>query len=169
MTDQVLAMKIADTGDRNAMVVLLVATERHYWGEREGAAAAAAETAEAILSGTSGCRMLLALDGAAPLGYATFTILHPAPNAHGALFLKDLFASEAARGKNVGARLMQHLAKIAVERGCARFDWTAETDNPRALAFYDRLEARRVSEKVYFRFDGEALLHFAEGNEHGRH
>jgi hypothetical protein len=46
---------------------------------------------------------------------------------------------------------------LPLERGCTRFDWTAETGNSEALTFYDRLGARRVEEKVYFRFDGEAL------------
>jgi hypothetical protein len=41
---------------------------------------------------------------------------------------------------------MGFLARLAVERGCVRFDSTAETDNPEALAFYDRLGAGRVAE-----------------------
>jgi ribosomal protein S18 acetylase RimI-like enzyme len=57
---------------------------------------------------------------------------------------------------------MAFLARLALERGCGRFDWTAETDNPETLAFYDRLGARRVEEKVYYRFDGEALNALAE-------
>jgi len=56
---------------------------------------------------------------------------------------------------------MRFLARLAVERGCVRFDWTAETDNPDALGFYDRLGARRVADKVYYRFDGEALQRLA--------
>ena len=56
---------------------------------------------------------------------------------------------------------MRFLAQLAIKRGCVRLDWTAETDNVAALSFYDRLGARRVTEKVYFRFDGEALAAFA--------
>jgi len=56
---------------------------------------------------------------------------------------------------------MRFLARLAVERDCVRLDWTAETDNGAALSFYDRLGARRVAEKVYFRFDGDALAAFA--------
>jgi len=71
--------------------------------------------------------------------------------------MKDLFTLAAARGRGVGHALMAFLARLALERGCGRVDRTAETDNPEALAFYDRLGARRVEEKVYFRVDGEAL------------
>jgi ribosomal protein S18 acetylase RimI-like enzyme len=77
--------------------------------------------------------------------------------------MKDLFTLAEARGRGVGRTLMAFLARQAMERGCVRFDWTAETDNPEALAFYDRLGARRVAEKVYYRFEGETLRQFAEG------
>jgi ribosomal protein S18 acetylase RimI-like enzyme len=50
-----------------------------------------------------------------------------------------------------------------VERGCVRFDWSAETDNPDALAFYDRLGAKRVAEKIYYRLEGEGLQQLAAG------
>jgi ribosomal protein S18 acetylase RimI-like enzyme len=57
--------------------------------------------------------------------------------------------------------MLEYLARLAVSRGCVRLDWTAETSNPRALAFYDRLGARRVTEKIYFRVDGDMLQKWA--------
>jgi ribosomal protein S18 acetylase RimI-like enzyme len=48
-----------------------------------------------------------------------------------------------------------------------RFDWTAETDNPEALHFYDGLGARRVAEKVYYRCEGETLHRLAAGESAG--
>ncbi len=75
--------------------------------------------------------------------------------------MKDLFISKSARGTGLGNRFMRYLAQHAVELGCHRFDWTAETDNPRAVAFYDDLNASRVVEKVYFRFSDAGLREFA--------
>jgi hypothetical protein len=60
--------------------------------------------------------------------------------------------------------LMRAVAKAGLSRGAVRLDWTAEETNPRALAYYDHLGARRLEEKVYFRFDGETLKDFAEGD-----
>jgi hypothetical protein len=40
---------------------------------------------------------------------------------------------------------------------------TGRPGRPEALAFYDRLGAGRVAEKVYYRFDGETLQQFAAG------
>lgn len=76
--------------------------------------------------------------------------------------MKDLFVSKGARGSGLGEQFMRYLAKHAVELGCHRFDWTAETDNPRAVAFYDELNASRVEEKVYFRFSDVKLRAFAD-------
>lgn len=92
------------------------------------------------------------------------SILLPAPNENGTLFMKDLFVSETARGSGLGRQFMRFPAGYAVELGCHRFDWTAETDNPRAPAFYDDLKATRVAEKVYFRFSSADLRDFARGD-----
>jgi GNAT superfamily N-acetyltransferase len=81
----------------------------------------------------------------------------------GQLTMKDLFVIAEARGSGVGKALLAYLAKIAVTRGCVRLDWTAESSNPDALAYYDRLGARRLVEKVYYRIDGDALKDWARG------
>jgi len=75
--------------------------------------------------------------------------------------MKDLFVIAEERGGGVGKDLLSHLAKIGVARGCLRLDWTAESSNPEALAYYDRLGAARVAEKVYYRLDGDALRRWA--------
>ena len=51
-----------------------------------------------------------------------------------------------------------------MQRGAVRLDWTSETTNPRAVDFYDRIGAQRVTEKVYFRFDGDRLKDFTAGD-----
>jgi GNAT superfamily N-acetyltransferase len=108
-----------------------------------------------------GVRVALAREDGRPLGLATFAILYPAPRMTGQLFMKDLFAVEESRGKGVGRAIMRFLAEHALEKGCGRFDWTAETTNPSALEFYDRLGIPRVEEKVYYRLTGEKLKSFA--------
>jgi GNAT superfamily N-acetyltransferase len=43
--------------------------------------------------------------------------------------MKDLFTVAQVRGQGIGRMIMRFLARLAVARGCVRFDWTAETDN----------------------------------------
>ncbi len=159
--------RIAGEGDAEIVADLLLATDRHYWGEQDGAVDAARRGASAILGEASTCRMLLGFAGDAPVAYITFSVLYPAPNQDGAFFMKDLFVLENARGGGVGGKIMAAAAALAVEWGCCRFDWTAEKDNRRAVAFYDRLSARRVEEKIYFRLTGPDIARLAQGGADG--
>ena len=155
---------MAGDGDLQMVAELLLATDRYYWGERDGAGAAAQRAAAAILDGASSCRMLLGVRGEQAVAYITFALLYPSPNQGGAFFMKDLFVVDDARGEGLGERMVRRAAALAVEWGCCRFDWTAEKSNPRALAFYDRLSASRLDDKVYFRVAGSDLTRLAGGD-----
>jgi ribosomal protein S18 acetylase RimI-like enzyme len=152
-----LRIRLSGAGDEAILAALFHAVDLHYWGAAAPSRAAMAEHVRRNILGARSCEIAVAeLDGK-PAGLATFAVLYPAPGPAGQLFMKDLFILAEARGRGVGQALTAFLASLAIERGCARFDWTAETDNPEALAFYDRLGALRVTEKVYYRFEGEAL------------
>jgi len=156
-------VRIAGDADREVLARLFYAVEAHYSGEQAPTREAVARhVGETILTCRT-CEIAIAeMDGRA-VGLATFGVLYPAPGLGGHFLMKDLFTVAEARGQGVGRALLRFLARLAIERRCVRLDWTAETDNPAALSFYDRLGARRVTEKVYFRFDGEALAAFANG------
>ena len=156
-------VRLATRADRDELVRLFHAIDVHYWGKAAPSQAAMARHVDEAVLAFRSCEIALAEQDGRAVGLATFAVLYPAPGPGGQLFMKDLFALAAARGQGVGHALMGFLARLAVERGCVRFDWTAESDNPDALAFYDRLGAGRVMEKVYYRFDGERLRQLALG------
>jgi len=54
-------------------------------------------------------------------------------------YLQDLFVDESARRQGCGAKLIEAVAVIARERGCARLYWTTKEDNARARSLYDRI------------------------------
>ena len=159
--DVTWATRLAEGGDLETVAALLSATNRHYWGAQAGGEPAARNAAASLLSGASSCRMLLGFRNGRAVAYITFAVLFPSPNMGGAFFMKDLFVIDGERGTGVGEKMMSAAAGLALDWGCCRFDWTAETSNPRALAFYDRLSARRVTEKVYFRVTGADLERLA--------
>ncbi len=96
------------------------------------------------------------------LAFASYSILYPAPRLSGQLFMKDLFVSKRARGQGLGRALMVYLAREALDKGCLRMDWTAESTNPNAGRFYQAMGAALIEEKQYFRFEGEQLQRFAK-------
>jgi hypothetical protein len=53
------------------------------------------------------------------------------------------------------------LAKLALERNCARFEWSVLDWNERALKFYRSVGARPMSEWTVQRLDGDALRQLA--------
>jgi ribosomal protein S18 acetylase RimI-like enzyme len=42
--------------------------------------------------------------------------------------------------------MMAHLARVAVARGCGRFQWLVHTRNERAIRFYQSMGAQTVEE-----------------------
>jgi GNAT superfamily N-acetyltransferase len=155
-------IRLAGPGDAAVLAELFDAVDHHYWGAAAPSREAMAEHVRLRVVGARSCEIAIAEIDGEGVGLATFAVLYPAPGPGGQLFMKDLFTLAGVRGQGVGLALMTFLARLALERGCRRFDWTAETDNPEALAFYDRLGARRVEEKVYYRFDGEGLNALAD-------
>ena len=157
-----VSFRLATAADRQELHALFHETEAYYDGHAAPSReAVAAHVDKSIIPGLAGCEILLAEAGGAVAGYATFGQLYPAPNLGGQIQVKDIYIRERFRGRGIGLAVICRLAALAVERNCSRVDWTAETTNPRAIAFYDRIGVPRVESKVYFRLDGDILAAFA--------
>jgi hypothetical protein len=63
----------------------------------------------------------------------------------------------------VGAALLRALAGIALERGCARLEWTPLDWTEPALAFYAGIGAVRMEDWTTHRLTGAALRSLAAG------
>jgi len=104
------------------------------------------------------------LDGV-PVGFAVYFFNYSTFRGRPGLYLEDLFVRPAARGRGVGRALLAHLARIATERGCARFDWAVLDWNAPAIAFYRTLGAVAVDEWTIFRLAGAPLAELARAGE----
>jgi GNAT superfamily N-acetyltransferase len=78
------------------------------------------------------------------------------------LYLEDLYVRPRFRRMGCGAALLKHLAKIARERDCGRFEWSVLDWNRRAIDFYESLGAVPMSEWTVYRVAGEALEKLAK-------
>ena len=65
------------------------------------------------------------------------------------------------RGQGLGKQLLVHLAGLATERGCQRFEWSVLDWNERAIGFYTSLGAKPLDEWTTFRLDAAALNRLA--------
>lgn len=73
------------------------------------------------------------------------------------LYLEDLYVQPAHRGSGLGKALLQHLAALAVQRGCGRFEWSVLDWNTSAIGFYERMGATVMPEWRICRLTGDAL------------
>jgi GNAT superfamily N-acetyltransferase len=73
------------------------------------------------------------------------------------LYLEDLFVVPEARGRGYGKALMRHVARVAVERGCGRFEWAVLDWNQPAIDFYRSLGAEVLPDWRIGRLTGNAL------------
>ena len=77
------------------------------------------------------------------------------------LYLEDLYVRPAARGRGLGTRMLAWLARLALERGCGRFEWAVLDWNEPALKVYRGLGARAADDWTLHRVSGEALVRLA--------
>lgn len=77
------------------------------------------------------------------------------------LYLEDLFVRPEFRRKGYGRTMLQHLARLAVERDCGRFEWSVLDWNQPAIAFYESLGATILPDWRIARTTGPALARLA--------
>jgi GNAT superfamily N-acetyltransferase len=73
------------------------------------------------------------------------------------LYLEDLFVLPDYRRRGYGTSLLRSLARVAVDRGCGRFEWSVLDWNEPAIRFYRSLGAQQLDEWRICRVTGEAL------------
>jgi GNAT superfamily N-acetyltransferase len=100
------------------------------------------------------------IDGA-PQGFALFFHNFSTFEGRPGIYLEDLFVRPQARGSGLGKALLARLAALAVERDCARLEWSVLDWNEPAIGFYKRLGARAMDEWTGMRMDGAALAQLA--------
>lgn len=96
------------------------------------------------------------VDGA-PQGFALFFHNFSTFEGRPGIYLEDLFVRPEARGGGLGKALLAHLAALALQRGCARFEWSVLDWNAPSIGFYKSLGARTMDEWSVMRIEGAAL------------
>lgn len=110
---------------------------------------------------------VIARAGDEPVGFALWFHNYSTFAGRPGLYLEDLFVRPAFRGRGYGEALLRHLARIALDRGCARFEWAVLDWNEPALAFYRKLGAVPMDEWTVQRVSGAALVELARGRVEG--
>ena len=108
---------------------------------------------DALFSDLPAAHSLLAFDGETAVGFAAYSFLWPAVGLTRSLYLKELFVSQVHRRRGVGRALMDSVLDVARKHGCSRVEWTTESDNSAAQAFYKTFGVEPNGSKLFYRLE----------------
>jgi GNAT superfamily N-acetyltransferase len=117
-----------------------------------------AQLAEHLFGPRPYAEVLLAEDGGQAVGFALFFHNYSTFVGKPGIYLEDLFVLPEYRGRGHGKALLQAVARVAVERGCGRMEWSALDWNKPAIEFYQSFGAVPLSDWTTFRMSGERLV-----------
>ena len=150
------------TPDDIPLVMHLIRALAEYEHELESAQATPEQLHEALFGPTPSAEAVIArLDGV-PAGWAIWFQTFSTWTGRPGLWLEDLFVYPEQRRFGVGKALLQHLARICVDRNYIRFEWSVLDWNEPSIAFYRSLGAVAMDEWTTNRLSGEALKRLAE-------
>jgi GNAT superfamily N-acetyltransferase len=131
--------------------------------EREPDAVEATEPmlAAALFGARPYAEAVIADADGAPAGFALYFHNFSTWTGKPGLYLEDLYVTPEARGAGAGAALLRHLAGIALDRGCGRFEWSVLDWNQPAINFYRAKGAVGMDEWRTQRVSGAALTTLA--------
>ncbi|GAA5226155.1 GNAT family N-acetyltransferase [Paeniglutamicibacter antarcticus] len=91
------------------------------------------------------------------LGFALWFLTYSTWEGTHGIHLEDLYVRETSRGAGHGKALLTELARLAVERGYRRVEWSVLDWNAPAIGFYDSIGAGSMEGWTVRRLEGAAL------------
>ena len=143
----------------DAATILSLITELAIYEKAEHEVLATEETIKSSLFADDSTAQALVCENEQGkiIAYAIYFYNYSTWLAKKGLYLEDLYVAESERGKGVGKQLLLHLAKMAVEQGCGRFEWSVLDWNTPAIEFYGSLGAKPQDEWTVYRLTESAL------------
>ncbi len=135
-----------------------------FEGLSQGVAATEDSLRESLFGQNPAAEVALGFAGEHPAGFAVFYHNYSTFLGQRGMYLEDIFVMPEYRRNGLGKMLLTHVAGIAVERGCGRFEWAVLDWNQNAARFYHQLGAVALNDWHIFRMDGEALRKLADND-----
>ena len=103
--------------------------------ERLGGLCVASEddVEQALFGDNARVEVVLVWEGDETAGFALFFHNFSTFLGRRGLYLEDLFVRPSFRRRGYGRALLVYLARLAIERGCGRFEWTVLDWNTQAI------------------------------------
>jgi GNAT superfamily N-acetyltransferase len=159
-----LTIHIRPATHADAALILRFITELAVYEKAEHeVVASVADIQASLFSAQSSAKALICEMNGEAIGFCVYFFSYSTWLGKPGLYLEDLYVSPSSRGSGAGKQMLRHLARIACETGCGRFEWSVLDWNEPAIGFYESIGASAQSEWVRYRLAGDALTAFAEG------
>lgn len=118
--------------------------------------------ADALFGQQPACECLLGEEDGAVVAFALFFHNFSTFLGRRGLYLEDLYVQPAHRARGHAQALLKELARIAVNRGCGRFEWSVLDWNEDAIRFYRKMGADMMPDWRICRLTGAELAALAK-------
>jgi GNAT superfamily N-acetyltransferase len=156
-----LTVTIRSATPQDAALILRFIRELAEFEREPDAVKATEESLRQALFGERSAEAVIAEQDGNPMGFALFFHNFSTWTGRKGLYLEDLYVTPEARGSGVGTALLRHLAGIALDRDCGRFEWAVLDWNTPAIDFYTAMGAESLDEWRIRRVTGDALAKLA--------
>jgi hypothetical protein len=113
----------------------------------------------ALFGANTTAEVILAVLHSVPIGFALFDHSYSTCVGKPGIFLEDMYVNPISEIDTdlISAGLMQHLAHLAIQRNCGRFEWVVRDSDVKHIAFSKLMGAVPMDEWIVFRVQGDAL------------
>ena len=144
------------------LVLALIRELAEYERMADEVTATEADVREALFGPAPSAEAVIATIDDRPVAFALFFHNFSTFAGKRGLYLEDLYVRPEHRGRGVGRCLLRHLARLARDRGCHRFEWSVLDWNAPAIRSYRRVGAVAMDDWTVYRLTGEALGRLAD-------
>lgn len=152
------------TEDDVALILDLIRQLAAYEKLSNQVVATEEELRAALFGPRPAAEVVLAYAGDEPAGFALYFQTFSTFKGKPGLYLEDLFVKPEWRRRGLGRMLLARLARVAVERGYGRMEWSVLNWNEMALRVYRAVGAKPMDEWTVYRINGAALRDLASAD-----
>ena len=157
MSDAPIFRIVPATETDCALIVRLIKELAVYEKLAHEAVATEDDLRAALFGPKPAAEVVIAYAGDEPAGLALFFRTFSTFLGRPGLYLEDLFVVPQWRGRGLGRMLLAHLARLAVDRGYGRMEWSVLDWNEMAIRVYRGVGARPMDEWTVYRLTGDPL------------
>jgi GNAT superfamily N-acetyltransferase len=161
MTEDVI--RIEPARERDVPVVLsLIRALAEYEQLRDAVVATEEDVRRSLFGEQPRAHVIMAYAGDTAAGFAVWFHNYSTFLGKAGIYLEDLFVRPDYRRRGIGRRLLAYLARLAMDRGCGRMEWSVLGWNETAIRLYQSVGARPMHEWTGYRLTGDALSRLAD-------